>query len=145
MRKLECISTDNLNYEGESLEFRYNGHVIFRQINRPLNRGGKTLVLRDVTCLEDIISSGRHVVGENWFKKIKKSLEELNYTIEIEDIQNAISKQRMINVKNYKQQLELENRDIKSELNKIEKQAIHLRKILKDNTININRYANKAL
>lgn len=143
MRKLECISTDNLNYEEESLEFRYNDHVIFRQVNRSLNRGGKTLVLRDVTCGEDIISSGRYVGGENWFKKIKKSLEELNYTIEIEDIQNAISKQKMINIKNHKQKLELENRDIKVELDKIEKRAIHLRKILKDNTININRYGNK--
>ena len=94
MRTLTCISKDSYGYENESLDFFYNNFKVFTQYNQKLNRGGKTLILREIATSEDLISSGKYI-KESWFRKIVSTLKAHNYEISIDDIKGAINKQRV--------------------------------------------------
>ena len=133
MRKLVCISTDNYQYEGESLDFFYNNILIFNQFNRSLNRGGKTLVLRDLTTNEEIVSSGYYMRGEKWWRKISSELKELSYEIEWKDIEDACKKRRKLNKDSKLSEVIRQQTLNNKELEKTEKRLIHLRKQIKEN------------
>ena len=133
MRKLTCKSVDNYQYEAESLDFYYNDNLIFSQLNRKLNRGGKSLYLYDWVAKEEIVSSGSFARGEKWWCKMSSKLKELNYEVSWEDIKQSIENREK---ENKKQKLSdaiyiqtLNNKELEG----IEKRLVFLRRQIKEN------------
>lgn len=133
MRTLTCKSTDNYQYESESLDFYYNGNLIFSQLNRKLNRGGKSLYLWDWTVKDEIVSSGSFSRGEKWWRKMSSKLKELNYEISWEDIKQAIeNRQKENKAKRLSDVIHLQTLNNK-ELITTEKRLAFLRKQIQEN------------
>jgi hypothetical protein len=140
MRKLTCISTDKYGYEEESLNFIYNGVVVFWQINSRLNRGGKTLELYDTSVKEMIVSSGSYNRGEKWWKKMQKNLSALNYDIEWTEIKEAIDKRRKENAGKNLADLNRLQSGLKKELDTCQRKIVYLSKQVRENKIKIAEY-----
>jgi hypothetical protein len=133
MRKLTVKATDNYQYESESLDFYYNSNLIFSQLNRKLNRGGKSLYLHDWVAKEEIVSSGSFLRGEKWWRKMSSKLKELNYEISWEDIQEAIKSREKENKKERLSDTIFIQTQHNKEVEQIEKRLIFLRKQIKEN------------
>ena len=142
MRKLTCRSTDNYQYESESIDFYYNNNIVFRQLNRKLNRGGKSLYIYDLVGKEEIISSGSFLRGEKWWRKIQKSLLELNYSIDWIEIRDAINKRTVENAKKRHLELSTTQCNLKKDLELAQKRVIYLSKQIRENKIVLNSIKN---
>jgi hypothetical protein len=133
MRQLTCKSTDNYQYESESLDFYYNGNLIFSQLNEKLNRGGKSLYLFDWIAKEEIVSSGSYSRGEKWWRKMSNKLRELNYEISWEDIRQAIQNREKENKAKKLSDVIFTQTIYNKELEKTEKRLVFLRKQIAEN------------
>jgi hypothetical protein len=133
MRKLTCKSTDNYQYESESLDFYYNGNLIFSQLNEKLNRGGKSLYLYDWTAKEELLSSGSYSRGEKWWRKMSNKLRELNYEISWEGIRQAIQNREKENKAKKLSDVIFTQTIYNKELEKTEKRLVFLRKQIAEN------------
>ena len=142
MRKLTCRSTDNYQYESESIDFYYNNNIVFSQLNRKLNRGGKSLYIYDLVGKEEIISSGSFLRGEKWWRKVQKSLLELNYSIDWIEIRDAINKRTVENAKKRHLELSTTQCNLKKDLELAQKRVIYLSKQIRENKIVLNSIKN---
>lgn len=142
MRKLTVKSTDNFGYEEESLNFLYNGNVIFSQLNEKLNRGGKTLCLYDWAGKEELLSSSAYLRGEKWWRKMSNKLKELNYDVSAEEIRIAIEIRQKENKNKKLTEVIQKQTSYKKELEQLEKRVMFLRKEVNEGKSLIKRLTN---
>lgn len=145
MRKLICKSTDNYQYEAESLDFYCNDNLVFSQLNRKLNRGGKSLYLYDWSVKEEVVSAGSFSRGEKWWRKMSSKLKELNYEISWEDIREAIKNREKENIKERLSDVIFIQTQHNKELEKTEKRLVFLRKQIKANKSIIKSLQNQDI
>lgn len=128
MVKLTVVSTDNLNYESESLTFKYNDTTMFRISNHSLNRGGKGLELLD-SKHNVVASCGRWSKG--FYKKVVKELFNLGFETAEKEIEQAIEDRRKYNIESHDSLIFSELRMYKSQLKELEATKIKLHNKIK--------------
>jgi hypothetical protein len=133
MRKLTCKSTDNYQYEGESLDFYHKDSLVFSQLNRKINRGGKSLYLWDWAITDEIVSSGLYSRGEKWWRKMSNKLKELNYEISWEEISEAIKNREKENKAKKLSEVIYSQTELNKELERTEKRLKFVRKQIQEN------------
>ena len=105
MIKLVAISSDNLNYEHESIDFYYGKTLMFKQYGKSLNRGGRGFELKSISTNTIVASSG-HQNMKGWLKEVVKSLTSLGFEILAEEILEAVKTRREQNSKENNAEIE---------------------------------------
>lgn len=130
MIKLIAVSSDNLNYEHEGIDFYYGKTLMFKQYGKSLSRGGRGFDLKSIRT-NNIVASSGHQNMKGWLKEVVKSLASLGFQISAEEILEAIKTRREQNIKENNAEIESQIQLHQEGINEYRKWIINSEKEIK--------------